>query len=194
MPKLNQLLKTAAQLTALAFLIGLLTAQDIFVRRISLFAQGGTTISVTRLTANASTTSTTPVNLTDLEFAVSANTNYVQNPCQQKLVPIAAWRVYYSDRMVTSRTTTWEKAPDDDVQVAVFYYAAIYERWNNGVNEKIHYRKICQGVDYYWYGGRGAVEEATAQQVKRGVKRGRWTTDAKWDAIIKAAEAEERLP
>jgi len=117
-----------------------------------------------------------------------------QTPCGPKSVPIAAWRIYYSDRQVTSRQATWEKAPDDDVQVVVFYYAETYERWNNGVKETIHYRKVCQGVDNYWYGGCGAVEEATAQQVKRGVKRGKWTTDAKWDAIIRVAEAEEKLP
>jgi len=76
----------------------------------------------------------------------------------------------------------------------VFYYAATYERWNNGVKEQIHYRKVCQSMDNYWYGGCGAVEEATAQQVKRGVKRGKWTTDQNFSAIIRAAEAEEKLP
>ena len=117
-----------------------------------------------------------------------------QNPCERKAEPIAAWRIYYSNRIVTSRQSSWEKAPNDDVQVVVFYYAATYERWSSGMKETVHYRKVCQGMDNYWYGGCGAVEEATAQQVKRGIKRGKWTTDAKWDAIIREAEAGEKLP
>lgn len=128
-----------------------------------------------------------------LTMGLSAAPAFSQCP-EQKPIPIAAWRIYYSDRQVTSRQATWEKAPDDDVQVVVFYYAATYQRWNQGVNEKVHYRKVCQGVDNYWYGGCGAVEEATAQQVKRGVKKGKWTTDQNFSAIIRTAQTEEKLP
>jgi hypothetical protein len=100
---------------------------------------------------------------------------------------VVGWRAWYSDgKVFSSKTTRWHVLPADGVLIIILYYADAR-------------RRIMQGADYYFiasgvadaiYGESGEPPEAiVARYPDAIVKRGRWTDDATYAAVLEVAMA-----
>lgn len=83
---------------------------------------------------------------------------------------IIGWHLYYVDgSVVSSRDTSWDQAPSDNVLGLLIFYEETYSIWRDGVERTEHYRKELLGGDYYWPYGTGSADQVPeAASVKLG--------------------------
>lgn len=113
---------------------------------------------------------------------------------KQPDLKVACWRIYFSKGSVSCRQATWDKAPNDDIQVTIIWYEQTYRTFSGGKWRTEHYRHLCDAVDYYWLDGCGSADEAAAYKGPRSVKTGRWTSDRNFQRIYNRAYKDVRLP
>lgn len=114
--------------------------------------------------------------------------------------PLLGWKIYYGDGSVaSSKDYSWADAPDQNVQIIVFYYDRTYTD-QYGTFPR---RSIMIGNDYYYYHpslGYGEIpsvdeEQADMGQIPKGsiIKYGEYMPSAEeFDALhLKAFENKE---
>jgi hypothetical protein len=94
---------------------------------------------------------------------------------------VIGWRVWYSDRVLSSKERAWEDLPADDVQCVMLYHA-------DGT------RRIMLGNDFYWrwespsgvvYGHADSFDRARYPGAV--VLGGKWTSDENLARIQRVA-------
>jgi|SRR3989338_3698279 len=99
---------------------------------------------------------------------------------------LRAFKIWYSDKTFDSAQAAkdvfgaWKEAPDQDIQVVVFYFEE-----NDGLRRP--YRRMMQGNDYYALDETGEITESfdDITKVRGAVKYGKWTD---WDNIVRLAK------
>ena len=96
---------------------------------------------------------------------------------------VKAWKIWYSDSTFDSIQGKWEEAPEQDIQVVVFYFDE-----KDGLGR--YMRRYMAGNDYYAFVPE--TEEITQSfddisKVNGSIKYGKWTTDENIDRISKEA-------
>jgi len=113
---------------------------------------------------------------------------------RQPELKVLCWKIWYSSKVVTCKQVTWDKAPADDVQATVIWYAQTYHTFSDGKWREEHYRHICSGEDYYYLDGCGSADEAAAYKGPHSVKLGKWTSDRNFQRIYNRAMKDLRPP
>jgi hypothetical protein len=99
---------------------------------------------------------------------------------------IAGWKIYYPDHVVTSRESSWEKAPSTDVQVVIVFYRRTYKVWNGDHWEIENFRHVFHSEDYYWQWGAASDPAVIPRNAK--LKLGKWMKpDRKWEQLYNCA-------
>src|SRR5574341_382022 len=86
---------------------------------------------------------------------------------RQPELKVLCWKIWYSNKTITCKQASWDKAPKADVQVVVVWYTKTYP---DGLGRQIPYRHLCTFQDYYWLDGCGAADEAQAYKGSHSVK------------------------
>lgn len=107
-------------------------------------------------------------------------------------ITVAGWRLYYSDRVVDSKSTEWAATPSDDVQVLIVFYNESYQIFEDGELKTYPYRKLYCLQDYYWQFGAGTAEDAVTAGASE-IKTGRLLPDEDWWAIYEKAHQDMTL-
>jgi len=101
---------------------------------------------------------------------------------------VIGWKVWYGDEsVVTSRESSWEQAPDQDVQVVMLYFD-----WKDSQGRPR--RQIFSGCDYYFCDGNWTVpsnwaDSFTDFSVVKGIcKYGKWMkTEEEYEVVRQKA-------
>jgi hypothetical protein len=90
---------------------------------------------------------------------------------------VIGWRVWYSDRCISSKEARWEDLPADDVQFVMLYH-------EGGT------RRVMSGNDFYWRWRSGfgmvyahANEFDPERYPGATMLRGKWTSDENLNRI-----------
>lgn len=113
---------------------------------------------------------------------------------RQPNLEVLCWKIWYTKGTFTCKQGSWDKAPNDAVQVVVVYYQQTYRTFSDGEWKEEHYRHLCSGEDYYYLDGCGSADEAAAYKGKYSVKKGRWTSDKNFQRIYNRAQRDLRPP
>lgn len=96
------------------------------------------------------------------------------------MLKIISWKIWYSNKTFDSTQGSWKEAPDNDVQIIVFYFDK-----KDGLGRPT--RRIMSGNDYYSLDEDENFYESfdDISKVKGHVKYGKWTNDDNIKKIIK---------
>ena len=84
----------------------------------------------------------------------------------EDFVTYLGWKIYYCDgSVVTSRDTTWAKAPADEVEIVVEFYKETYQIWHEDHYDTENYCHLFHGQDYYWMTVEGSIGAGRADEV-----------------------------
>jgi hypothetical protein len=64
-----------------------------------------------------------------------------------EMLPVIAWKMYYSDSEISSEESSWEDAPSEDVQAVFYIHGEPYLTTSSGVDEY-----FMPGSDHVKYG------------------------------------------
>ena len=103
---------------------------------------------------------------------------------EMSIKEIIGWKLCYSDKTVSSKDMSWEKAPSEDVQILTVYYQETYKIWRDGVEYEEHYHDMYFGYDYYWQFGNGQANDVP-ESAK--VKLGKELPQEEWRRIYNQA-------
>lgn len=98
---------------------------------------------------------------------------------------IKGWRIYYGDgSVVSSKDSTWQDAPNDDVQALIVFYNETYAQWDGEGKNLLTfpYRTVYCLQDYYWELGAGTATEALGHE---GIKTGKLMPDDEWKKLYR---------
>lgn len=88
------------------------------------------------------------------------------------------WKIWYKDRVVSSKECEWDDAPKDDIQVIICYYTSDK---HNHITRIMYY-----GVDYYLLAGTKVI--STNDKINNSsMKLGKAMSDIKFAGLLKSA-------